>query len=104
MVLKDTEETRKIWNKKFTLLYKITLKESALHLNINVKNEGDEDLDLTFCFHTYFTTTNLESVQVTDLKGLTYTDKTIEGIKVESRLFVQSVFNISLKKKKSMSI
>jgi len=79
LVLKDTEETRKIWNKKFTLLYKITLKESALHLNINVKNEGDEDLDLTFCFHTYFTTTNLESVQVTDLKGLTYTDKTIEG-------------------------
>merc|ERR1712223_1983985 len=57
----------------------LILKDSSLHLEVNVKNEGDEDLDMTFCFHSYFTTSNLESVQVTNLKGLTYTDKTIEG-------------------------
>ena len=81
LILKDCEETRKVWkNQKFTLQYKITLKEASLHLEVNVKNEGDDDLDMTFCFHSYFTTSNLESVQVTNLKGLTYTDKTIEGI------------------------
>jgi len=78
--LKDSEETRKVWvDKKFTFTYKIILKEKTLDLKVSVKNEGDEEFDLTFCFHTYFTTSDLPSVGVTDLTGLTYTDKTVEG-------------------------
>ena len=37
---------------------------------MSVKNEGDEEFDLTFCFHTYFTTSDLPSVGVTDLTGM----------------------------------
>ena len=77
--LKDSEETRKMWDKKFTFLYTITLKEKSLNLKVHVKNEGDSEFDLTFCFHTYFTTSDLTSVQVSNLKGLNYTDKTIDG-------------------------
>merc|ERR1711997_679118 len=78
--LKDTEETRKMWQgKKFTLLYKIVLKDKSVALNIDVKNEGTEDFDLTFCFHTYFTTADLSSVGISNLSGLKYTDKTVEG-------------------------
>lgn len=77
--LKDTDETRKVWDKKFTFTYKIILKEKTLDLKVNVKNEGEDEFDMTFCFHTYFTTSDLPSVGITDLKGLTYTDKTVEG-------------------------
>lgn len=79
LVLKDNEETKKMWNAQFTFQYQITLKASAVHLKVDVKNDGTENIDMTYCFHTYFTTSDLNAVQVTDLKGLTYTDKTIEG-------------------------
>jgi len=68
--LKDTEETRKVWDKKFTLTYKITLKEKTLDLKVNVKNDGEDEFDMTFCFHTYFTTSNLPSVGISDPKAL----------------------------------
>ena len=68
--LKDTDETRKVWDKKFTLTYKITLKEKTLDLKVNVKNDGEDEFDMTFCFHTYFTTSDLPSVGITDLKGM----------------------------------
>ena len=68
--LKDTDETRKVWDKKFTLTYKITLKEKTLDLKVSVKNDGEEEFDMTFCFHTYFTTSDLPSVGITDLKGM----------------------------------
>jgi len=77
--LKDTDETRKVWDKKFTLTYKITLKEKTLDLKVNIKNDGEDEFDMTFCFHSYFTTSNLPSVGISDLKGLTYTDKTDES-------------------------
>lgn len=77
--LTDSEETRKLWNQKFKFTYKITLKEKSLNLNVTVKNDGEDDFDLTFCFHTYFTTADLSSVGITNLKGLSYTDKTVEG-------------------------
>lgn len=79
LVLKDTDETKKVWNAQFTFLYKITLRASELHLKVDVQNNGQENFDMTYCFHTYFTTSDLNAVQVTDLKGLNYTDKTIEG-------------------------
>lgn len=78
--LKDTEDTRKMWqNNKFTLLYRITLKEKSLNLSVTVHNEGEQEFDLTFCFHTYLKTSDLANVGVTCLKNVTYTDKTKEG-------------------------
>jgi len=78
--LSDSEETRKLWDQKFTLVYTLVLKEKALDLKVCVKNnEAEKDLDMTFCFHTYFTTSDLSKVAISNLKGLSYTDKTTEG-------------------------
>merc|ERR1711862_481810 len=54
--LKNSEETQKMWDKKFIYTYKIVLKEKTLDLKVSVKNDGEDEFDLTFCFHTYFTT------------------------------------------------
>ena len=80
MELKDTEETRQLWNKAFTLTFTITLKATEVDLNVVVVNRGDEELDMTFCFHTYFTVSDLQKVEISNLKGLSYTDKTAEGM------------------------
>ena len=79
MELRDSEETRKMWDKAFTLQLTMTLKAKSVDLNVDVKNDGEEDFDMTFCFHTYFTTPDLSKVEITNLKGLSYTDKTVEG-------------------------
>ena len=77
--MNDDEETRKVWNKKFKLLYTIVLREKQIDLEMNVINNGDEEFDLTFCFHTYLAASDVPSVSVANLKGLTYADKTQEG-------------------------
>lgn len=77
--LKDSEETRQMWNKAFSFIYKITLKSTSVELDVEVKNAGSEEFDLTFCFHTYFCSGDLSKIQITDLKGLSYTDKTQDG-------------------------
>ena len=79
MALRDSEETRKMWDKAFTLTLTITLRAKSVDLNVDVKNEGEDDFDMTFCFHTYFSTPDLSKVEITNLKNLTYTDKTVEG-------------------------
>ena len=79
MELRDSEETRKMWDNAFTLTFTITLKGKSVDLNVDVKNDGEDDFDMTFCFHTYFTTPDLSKVEITNLKGLSYTDKTVDG-------------------------
>lgn len=80
-----------MWDKKFKVLYKIVLKEKTLELDVNVANTGEEEFDLTFCFHTYFTASDVPSFEVTNLKGLTYTDKTAGGAQVEEKCDVVKI-------------
>ena len=70
-----------MWNdNKFCLQYTILLKEKSLDLKVNVKNKNEsQDFDLTFCFHTYFTTSDLSLVAIDNMKELNYTDKTLEN-------------------------
>eukprot|EP00088_Acartia_fossae_P057075 TRINITY_DN6652_c0_g1_i1.p1 TRINITY_DN6652_c0_g1~~TRINITY_DN6652_c0_g1_i1.p1 ORF type:complete len:289 (-),score=46.86 TRINITY_DN6652_c0_g1_i1:166-987(-) len=75
--LEDTEETRKIWNFKFTLDYKIKIHGSTLILDLDLKNVGDEEISFTNALHTYFCVDNVEKASVTGLKGLDYLDKTL---------------------------
>ncbi len=82
--MNDDEETRKVWNKKFKVLYTIVLREKAIDLEMNVTNNGEDEFDLSFCFHTYLTASDVPKVEISGLKGLTYADKTVDGIpKVE---------------------
>lgn len=78
-VLADSDATRKLWNKKFELRYTVILKTKSLQLIVDVSNSGREAFDLTFCFHTYFKVPRSTECRISNLKGLTYTDKTKEG-------------------------
>jgi len=79
MVLTDNENTRKLWDFKFTFLYTIKLTLTELTLNASVENRSDNDFDLTFCFHTYLKVPQISGATVQGLNGLTYVDKTEGG-------------------------
>jgi len=75
--LEDTEETRKIWNFKFTLDYKIKISGKVLDLSLDLKNNGEETISFTTALHTYFCVDDVEKASITGLKGLQYLDKTL---------------------------
>jgi len=78
--LTDTEESRKMWNKKFVLQYSIKLEADSLQLGATIKNmEETETLDLAFCFHTYIRVPDVTRCKVEGLQGTTYIDKTEDG-------------------------
>ena len=57
LCLEDTEETRKIWDKSFRLLYTVTLAATSLRIDVEVENTNKNPGDifpLTFALHTYF--------------------------------------------------
>ncbi len=63
----------------------------ALKLEVDVKNMNDsKDLEFTFALHTYFKVPSANKVEISDLTGLTYLDKTDEfKEKVEAAKMVQ---------------
>jgi len=78
--LTDTEESRKMWNKKFSLQYTIKLEANCLQLGATIKNlEESESLDLAFCFHTYIKVADVTQCKVEGLKDTAFIDKTEEG-------------------------
>jgi len=88
--LSDSEESRKMWNKKFVLRYTIRLEAACLQLEASVKNldeDTEADLDVAFCFHTYLKVPDVTQCQVDGLKGVTFVDKTEDGhpVKTEDR-------------------
>ncbi len=75
--LSDDEETRKTWDFGFKLTYTVRLTARSLILELDVQNT-DEKKDLTFtcALHTYYSVPDVAKVEVTNMKGLTYVDKT----------------------------
>ena len=67
LCLEDTEETRKIWDKKFRLLYAITLASDSLRMDVEVENTNSNPGDifpLTFCLHTYINVPDVTKCQL----------------------------------------
>ena len=62
--LTDTENTRKLWEFKFTFVYTVKLTLNELTLNASVKNQSESDFDLTFCFHTYLKVPQISGASV----------------------------------------
>jgi len=75
--LQDSEESRKIWNFKFILDYKIKITGNVLNLSMDLKNTGDDEISFTTALHTYFCVDDVEKAGITGLKGLQYLDKTL---------------------------
>lgn len=91
LCLEDTEETRKIWDKSFRLLYTIILSAASLRIDVEVENTSKNPGDifpLTFALHTYFGVPDVTKCRIDGaFKGLTFKDKTEDGHpdKVEDR-------------------
>jgi len=78
--LSDSEESRKIWDMKFVLDYKVVLKADDLCLDLDLKNTGEVPFSFTTALHTYFNVDAVDSASVTGLTGLKYLDKTLPGV------------------------
>jgi len=82
--LEDSDETKKVWDNKFSLEYLITLdSQDHLHLSLSVfnKNEG-KPFSFTTALHTYFQVGNVQRCQILGLSGLTFIDKVAKGEKI----------------------
>lgn len=79
--LVDDQETRKLWNHGFELVYNVTLSLNKLTTRLEIKNTGDNEFDFTALLHTYFRVNDIAAVKVYDLAGLNYLDKVKGGVK-----------------------
>eukprot|EP01065_Artemidia_motanka_P005377 TRINITY_DN1259_c3_g1_i1.p1 TRINITY_DN1259_c3_g1~~TRINITY_DN1259_c3_g1_i1.p1 ORF type:complete len:378 (+),score=109.18 TRINITY_DN1259_c3_g1_i1:83-1135(+) len=83
-VHEDTDETRKVWDHKFKIEYKLYLKPHTLSCVLKVHNTGTAPLEFTGAFHTYFHVPNIRKAGVEGLNGLTFQDKLQDQECVES--------------------
>lgn len=73
--LEHNEFTRSMWNFSFGLLYKVTLENNSLSLELGIENKGTESFSFTALLHPYFSVSNIDSVSVSGLVDLEYVDK-----------------------------
>jgi len=88
LILKDSEETRKVWNHSFTVEYTVSLRqvndEERLFTHLQVtNNNADKEFSFTGALHTYFRIPSVEDVTIKGLKNLTYIDKVKKAEKFE---------------------
>ncbi|KAH7971980.1 hypothetical protein HPB52_004620 [Rhipicephalus sanguineus] len=81
LALEDTEETRKMWNFKFRVLYTVILRKNNLVLDINVINTGDTEFSFTVLLHTYLRLNDVNQFSLSGLRGSPYVDKVKQGEK-----------------------
>lgn len=81
LALEDTEETRKMWNFKFLVLYTVILRKNNLVLDINVINTGDTEFSFTVLLHTYLRLNDVNQFSLSGLRGSPYVDKVKQGEK-----------------------
>ncbi|XP_062577784.1 uncharacterized protein LOC134239619 [Saccostrea cucullata] len=81
--LEDDEETRKMWDYRFKLVYNVDLGENDLKLTLTVNNNDSKAFDFTTLMHTYFRCPDIADVRIHGLEGLQYNDK-VEGGKVST--------------------
>ncbi|XP_050401052.2 uncharacterized protein LOC126817922 [Patella vulgata] len=73
--LEDDEETRRMWNYKFRLVYTLELQATSFTMNLSIHNTDTKAFDFTTLLHSYIRTPDILNTSVTGLSGLTYIDK-----------------------------
>lgn len=76
LTLEDSDHTRSMWNHKFQLSYRVTLKKSELLLSLSVVNKGDSKFDFTTLLHPYWSVPDVRNCKLSGCSGTTYIDKT----------------------------
>lgn len=75
MILVDSIETKKVWNYKFKLKYRIVLEEDgSLTSAVAIYNLSNEAFRFDFLFHSYFLIGTTRDLKVRSLKGCKYLD------------------------------
>ncbi|KAL3866218.1 hypothetical protein ACJMK2_043540 [Sinanodonta woodiana] len=77
--LEDDKRTRELWDKKFKLVYTVSLWDKSLELNLKVLNRDESSFEYTTLMHTYFTTPDVTKTSVIGLKDLHFIDKVQDG-------------------------
>lgn len=78
LVLKDSAETRKLWDHAFELHLTVRLEADHMFTRLTAKNTGKTPWDFTGAFHSYYSVSDVSKVtlQGKDLAGKTFVDKT----------------------------
>ena len=74
--LRDSAESREIWDKQFQARYEVELKGGVMNLQFRVQNTGWESFDFTCALHTYFAVSDIDKCSISGLGGKSYLDKT----------------------------
>jgi len=69
----------KMWNYKFKLTYTVTLSDSSMKTTLHVDNRGVKTFSFTCLLHTYLKVGDVSTATVSNLCGLTYSDKARGG-------------------------
>ncbi|XP_065910494.1 uncharacterized protein [Dysidea avara] len=75
----DNEDTRKMWNHKFQVDYRIILWKNKLQFSLQVDNKGDQPFTFTTLLHTYFRLPDVSKTTISGLSNLEYIDKVANG-------------------------
>jgi len=93
--LKDTEDSRKLWNHSFvaTIVVRITydeLNKSRFFQSFSVTNTNvKEEFEFTNALHTYFSIPDIHCTTVTPMNSLTYNDKPTGTVQKQNQDAVQ---------------
>jgi glucose-6-phosphate 1-epimerase len=77
--LSNTSETEAIWSELFELNLVVTVGEQ-LTVELITRNLGDQPFTMTQALHTYFKVGDINHVQVLGLDGVSFLDKTDNGV------------------------
>ncbi|XP_048733589.2 uncharacterized protein LOC125649822 isoform X2 [Ostrea edulis] len=78
--LEEDEETRKMWDFRFKLVYNVDVGENDLKLTLTVNNSDSKTFDFTTLMHTYLRCSDIADIKIQGLEGLQYNDKVAGGI------------------------
>ena len=78
LVLKESAETRKIWDQAFELYLTVRLEGDHMLTRLTAKNTGKTPWDFTSALHSYYRVSDISSTTIigTGLAGKTFVDKT----------------------------
>jgi len=71
-VLRDSAETRAIWDAAFKAVLSVAVVERRLAITLSVQNVGDAAFDFTAALHTYLRVHDVAEVEIHGLRGTRY--------------------------------
>jgi glucose-6-phosphate 1-epimerase len=72
LVLRDSAESRAIWNAAFKAVLAVTVVARQLEISLAVENVGDDVFSFTAALHTYFRVEDVHEIEIVGLRGTRY--------------------------------